>query len=117
MFEATFDDEANKLVVERCKYARWDGRLTIPKKYWDLSVPEENGDLIPFRNVLYWFGEWITVEFISDEYLPQYLRGLERVFGMLDEEELSAFGKEWSPDNFPKLVGPPPRISPERRSK
>jgi hypothetical protein len=117
LFEVSFDHKANALNVDRCQYARWHGRLSIPKKYWQLSIPNEDGKPVPFQNVLHWFGDWITVEFISDHYLTQYLGNLERVFEMLDEEELSVFGKGWSIENFPKIVGLPPSIVPNNNTK
>jgi hypothetical protein len=108
MFEATYDGKTKELKVDRCKYARWEGKLNIPKRYWGISVRSADGTSIPFHDVLYWFGDWIAVEFVSDSYLDRYLSDIERLFGMLGEDDLALFGKEWIPENFPKDVSDAP---------
>src|ERR1051326_576532 len=87
MFEAYFDGHAKELKVEHSKYARWTGKLSIPMSYYGMSVPDSEGGKVPFYNVLYWFGDSVTVEIISDSYLVKYLSEIERFFSMLDEDE------------------------------
>jgi hypothetical protein len=112
VFDARFDETANKVHVEEAEYARWRGLVPIPRHYYKLTIPDAEGRPVPFANALYWFGNDVNVVFVKDTLFESYLRELESAFGKLNPDANPVFGKPWTKENFPKIVGRPPRLGP-----
>jgi len=117
MFDARFDHSIKSMVVEETDYAQWCGQFTVPDSYLRLFIDDHDGKKVPFTHVLHWFGDWIRVEFVKDTYFPSYLDHLEQVFGQLEENAISIFGKPWLPEHFPKIVKEGPRLKPKSSIK
>jgi hypothetical protein len=112
LFEARFEETSNRILVEEAEYAQWRGLIPLPRHYYKLTIPDGEGRPVPFGNAVYWFGTDLHVEFVKDTLFESYLRDLERAFGKLDPDASPIFGKAWTRDNFPKVVGPPPSLQP-----
>lgn len=112
MYDARYSEANTKMIVNECDYARWRGLIPIPQRYYRMMIPDSNGQQIPFSNVLYWFGNELHVEFIKDTLFESYLIDLENSFNNINLDQYTVFGKSWTPENFPKTVGPKPSLKP-----
>jgi len=110
MFAATFDESTGATVVMPTSYALWNGSIPIPQHYWEMTIPDQDGNDISFRDAIYWFGSDIYVELIQDSEFERYLKIVETAFASLAPENVKLFGKPWNDDNFPSIVGPPPQL-------
>jgi hypothetical protein len=112
IFEAKFDETDNQVRVEESQYARWRGRIPVPRSYFTLNISDAHGRPVPFDNAFYWFGQQISVEFIKDTLFESFLRELEAAFEELEPDSNPVFGEPWIPENFPSVVGPAPSLDP-----
>jgi hypothetical protein len=110
MFAARFDEVANQTAVTETDYAVWHCLIPIPDKYRGLRVPNASGRPVDIAAALYWFGSHLHVEVVKDTAFGKYLDDIEAAFMRLTPDHLKLFGKGWSPENFPKAVGPYPQL-------
>jgi hypothetical protein len=110
MYEASYDESANDMRVEECKYARWTGRIAVPKSYTALMIPDAEGNDVPFFQAMHYFGDFVSVEFVKDTYFSEYLDKVDAAFVGLSPDAVSVLGKPWISENFPKTVIRMPRI-------
>jgi hypothetical protein len=111
MFEATFNENTNKMDVAECDYARWSGRYSVPSEYFGMEIRNAIGHKVDFSDVFYWFGEHVIVDFVRDTHWPNYLTTVHECFDKLKPDEYRIFGKPWTDENFPATVGPSPRLT------
>jgi hypothetical protein len=103
----------DETVVEETDYAVKRTKIPIPEEYWPQQVTSATGGKVPFRDVMYWFGDTISVEFVHIATFRRYLQKIEQVFASLSPDQLALFGKPWRPEHFPKIVGNMPSFSGE----
>jgi hypothetical protein len=115
MFAVSFDESTGGETVTEVSYALWQGKISIPEEYWQMTVPDSKGREVPFSNVLYWFGDHLHVEILRDTSFEDYLQRVEATFAALTPAQLKWFGKPWRAQHFPKTVHPAPTLRPRRR--
>lgn len=116
MFDARYDEATNKMAVSESNYARWNEAISIPPSYRNMTVTDAEGRKVPFGNALYWFGSDLHVEVIKDDLFGTYLQEVESAFSNLEPDKYVTFGKPWTPENFPKAIGPRPSLAPPEQN-
>jgi hypothetical protein len=110
IFEAYLSDAGQEIEVTECDYAQWHTRLRLPHSYWKCKVINAEGKKVPFGSPMYYFGDWMRVEIVSERIFGQYLDQIESTFVSLSGAQLDHFGKPWTEENFPKVIGPRPTL-------
>jgi hypothetical protein len=117
MFEARYDEQQKEIAVTESDYAVWDGKISIPERYWKLKISDAEGGLVPFGDAYYWFGDSVHVEVLRDNTFASYLDQIESAFSAMSRDQRALFGKGWSKENFPKTVRRAPSLKGRRPNR
>ncbi|WP_153800807.1 hypothetical protein [Foetidibacter luteolus] len=108
LFESYYDPSLDDDVVNEIDYGIYDTRLTLLTERQTIS--NEHGAPVQLSDVMYWFSDWFRLEIITWKAFDNYLSTLDKTFNEISQEDITCFGKSWSEENFPKIIGEAPKI-------
>lgn len=110
MFESYYDPISNDDILTEIDYMQY--QVKFPLAY-DINQDIQNsvGKKVKLKDVVYWFSDWFNVEIVKWNLFENYINEIEAKFASLSKTQIDNFGKSWTPENFPKIVGHAPKIS------
>lgn len=111
MFNASFNSSIKIIEVTNSEYEYWHGKFPFVKDKFINQTFEINKQKLSIFDLLYWFDQHMSVEFINENYFEKYISLIENCISNLNSEEIECFGKSWNEANFPKNLLKPKRIS------
>jgi hypothetical protein len=110
MFESYFCPEDNNDVLNQINYCQFEQRFPLETKV--SKIINHDGQKVLVGDAAYWFGDRFRTEFVTFGHFEEHLKKIESAFNSLSDEDVGLFGKPWTPENFPSVVGEPPDLEP-----
>ncbi|MCH7964381.1 MAG: hypothetical protein IH852_10650 [Bacteroidetes bacterium] len=111
MFNASFNPSTTKITATYSNYEYWHGKFPLPKEKYKGRTLEIDEQKFSIYDLLHWFGDYMSVEFVNENYIEEYLSIVENCISKLNSEEIQYFGKSWDKENFPENLSKPRKIS------